>query len=86
MFGMLQELASSIGKVARLAARQVGPAQIALRIARVGHTAGRQRIEGQRRVADRGEVAVDVQHHIGGVGDIDADRPWRRPARWPRWP
>src|SRR5664280_617648 len=43
-------------------------------VARVGHTAGRQRIEGQRGARYRREVAVDVEDYVGRVGDVYANR------------
>ena len=76
-------------KVARYHGRQVRRTQASglIRVARVGDPAWRQRIEGQRGARRRREVAVDVEDHVGRVGDVNADRAvGRRPARWRRWP
>src|SRR5664279_1640230 len=42
-------------------------------LARVGHAARRQGIEGQRGTRDRGEVAIDVEDHIRRVRGVHAD-------------
>src|ERR1035438_2682648 len=63
-------------KIARLLGKQLGCTQ-ALReagLARVDHAARRQRIKGERRAAYRLEVAVDIDDHLAGVGDVNADR------------
>ena len=69
-------------EVALRAGQQLRAAQARREVglARVGYTAGRQRIKRQRGAAHRREIAVDVEDHIGGVGDIDADGPWLPPG------
>ncbi len=53
---------------------QVGSAQVTVGASGVDHTAWRQRIERIGVLARRGEVAVDIDDHVGRIGNIDAHR------------
>ena len=71
MDGMLQAWLAAPGSCALVAAGKIRRAQtLRIGLASVGDAAGRQRIKRQRGSARRHEVAVDVEHQIGGVGDI----------------
>src|ERR1019366_2400081 len=67
------------GEIAFLAASQVRRSQARgkVSLARVGDTAGRQRIKSQRGTRYWCKVAVDVEDHVGRGGDINADGPAR---------
>src|ERR1035441_1338830 len=60
------------GKIALLAASQERRSQTLgiAGVARIGHTARRQRVEGERGTRGRCEVAVDVDDHIGRVAGV----------------
>src|SRR5208283_1751537 len=60
-------------KVALLPPWQIGPSQRTIGTTRVHYTTRRQRIEGQRGIAGRREVASDINHDVGSVAGIDAD-------------
>ena len=63
-------------KIAWLRGKQLRCTQARWKVglARVGYTARRQRVKGERRAAYRLEVAVDIDDHLAGVGNVNADR------------